>query len=533
MRVKFLLLDCSNRLSPSQLRENATAARAEVLASVSKPSEHDDLIAEKTELEFSKGWVSAAVEPRTLPCQSIVDKRFAIIQNGKPRVIDDCTASSLNCSVQKTESPKPQSTDMLASLCLSVLQALPGVKLKGKCVDLKAAYRQVPVSDSSLDFSYIAFYNGKRGGPEVRQMFALPFGASRAVYSYLRIAYSLWFLLVAALSVMVTHFFDDFVSLSREGEEGMLDKVVLGFFDLLGWTVSVDKDAPFSESFGALGIWVSFERFLQGEVLFSNTTKRIEEVNEYLIQLLQTGSASKRDIQRIRGRMLFAGGQLFGRLGRTCVKALKDLESSDTGEVTKACASALSLFAELLKSGPPRVVTAISDRPLFIYTDAAYEPVGPGNRCGLGGVLLGSDGSPLSFFSIELNKCQREVLGEGASRTIIFEAELTAVLVALVLWQRHVTSRALVCFVDNNSTRDVLIKGTARNERGAILARLFLSLEALTRAYTWIARVPSPSNVADLPSRELLRVLSLKGVMLNSESAEPALDEVLGVLADG
>ena len=37
-------------ISPTQLRENATAARAGVLSSVSTPSEHDDLIAEKTEL---------------------------------------------------------------------------------------------------------------------------------------------------------------------------------------------------------------------------------------------------------------------------------------------------------------------------------------------------------------------------------------------------------------------------------------------------------------------------------------------------
>ena len=61
------------------------------------------------------------------------------------------------------------------------------------------------------------------------------------------------------------HFFDDFVSLSREAEKVMLDKVALGFFRLLGWKVFLDKDAPFSKFFEALGIWVSFERFLQGE----------------------------------------------------------------------------------------------------------------------------------------------------------------------------------------------------------------------------------------------------------------------------
>ena len=139
----------------------------------------------------------------------------------------------------------------------------------------------------------------------------------------------------------------------------------------------------------------------------------------------------------------------------------------------------------------------------------------------------------LSFFSIKLGKQQRLALGEGRSKTIIFEAELAAVLVAFVLWQPHVAARPVVCFVDNNSTRDVLIKGAARNEVGSVLARLFLSIEALARAFAWIARVPSPSNVADHPSRELLRVLSLKGGMLNSEPAKASVDEVLGVLGSG
>ena len=85
---------------------------------------------------------------------------------------------------------------------------------------------------------------------------------------------------------------------------------------------------------------------------------------------------------------------------------------------------------------------------------------------------------------MELDKRRRELLGEGASKTIIFEAELTAVLVALVLWQRYVAGRPVVCCVDNNATRDVLIKGSARNERGSILARFFLSLEALARTFT-------------------------------------------------
>ena len=298
----------------------------------------------------------------------------------------DCSASSLNSFVQKTESPKPQSTDMLSSLALPLLQKLPSGQWVGKCTDLKSAYRQVPVSDAGLQYSYIAYHCPKSRSACVRQMYALPFGASRAVYGYLRIAHSLWFLL------LTTYCFDDFISLAESSEAALVDKAIHGFFLFLGWKVSADKDAPLSEAFSALGISVSFNRFLQGDVVFANTKRRVDEGSEYIENLLAAGTASQKELERIRGRMPLASGQLFGRLGRSCVKASRDLERSKTREVTPAIASALALFVELLRTGPPRLVARVSSEPLFIFADASYEPKAGTPYCGLGGVLLSSDG---------------------------------------------------------------------------------------------------------------------------------------------
>ena len=223
---------------------------------MSRPSAHDDLIAFKTEDEFSKGWVSAPMDYESLPKESLVNKRFVIIQHGKPRVIDDCSASSLNSSVQKTESPKPQSTDMVTSLALSLLQRLHRCEVG---VQAGACFR-------GWQYSYIAYHCPMSKSACVRQMYALPFGASRAVYGYLLIAHSLWFLLVKALSILTTYFFDDFVSLVESSEAALVDKSIHGFFSLLGWRVSTDKDTPFSEAFSALGTSVDFSRFSRGEV---------------------------------------------------------------------------------------------------------------------------------------------------------------------------------------------------------------------------------------------------------------------------
>ena len=82
----------------------------------------------------------------------------------------------------------------------------------------------------------------------------------------------------------------------------------------------------------------------------------------------------------------------------------------------------------------------------------------------------------------------------------------------------------MVVFIDNNSARDVLISGLARN----MLTKLYLTVEAMTRSFPWFTRVPSPSNCADSPSRSLL--LEWKG--LKPSSCADALDSILEVCPD-
>ena len=490
--------------SLEKLAEEAPAIRKRVLGEASRPSPHDAIILEKTLDEVKKGWVSEPLDPDSLEPESLINRRFAILQKDKPRVIDDCSASGLNASVQKTESPKPQSTDLLGSLCLALLEKFPAAtNLEGKCVDLKSAYRQAPVSDRSLKFSNVAYFDPQTKGPTVRRMFALPFGASRAVYGYLRIAHSLWWLAVKCLALMMTHFFDDFITVCRAEESRLVSQVLSNFFGLLGWKVAEDKDRDFSSEFGALGVWVSFLHFSKGEVRFSNTPGRVLELRQALESLLLERKASAKFIERLRGRMLYAGGQLFGRLAKLCVQALRSCESAD-GVVSDDAAEAISLYLDLLVKGPPRLVSRVTAEPLYVFTDASYEGLPGAERCGMGGILFDSVGQPLKFFSLELSRPQRVILGEGRASTIIFEAELCAAILAMVLWKVELHGRPVVFYVDNNSSRDVLISGMARNKVAIALTKLYLTVESLARCFPWFTRVPSPSNCADPHSRELI-----------------------------
>ena len=86
-------------------------------------------------------------------------------------------------------------------------------------------------------------------------------------------------------------------------------------------------------------------------------------------------------------------------------------------------------------------------------------------------------------------------------KTVIFEAELVALILGMHLWSKFISNSPCVFFVDNNSARDIAISGHARTEPGSTLVGSLLLLEDALGIVAWYARVASASNIADAPSR--------------------------------
>ena len=93
------------------------------------------------------------------------------------------------------------------------------------------------------------------------------------------------------------------------------------------------------------------------------------------------------------------------------------------------------------------------------------------------------------------------LLGYPEKSTVIFEAESLALIVALIVWRKFLRHRPCVVYIDNNSTRDVSISGTARTQPGKSLVAQLLEAEDVGSILAWYTRVPSSSNIADAPSR--------------------------------
>ena len=259
---------------------------------------------------------------------------------------------------------------------------------------------------------------------------------------------------------MWTNFYDDFVNFSWEHDVERTNAAIELLFDLLGWQFARegDKALPFGCNFGALGIQVDLSCFEKGFIEFSNTEKRRCELKGLILSVLDSGELAPQDALKLRGRLQFADGQLFGRIGKLCLKEITiHAFSSEGSKIGARLRQLLRLFISNSLDGPPKKICGVSASCFYIFTDACFEPSSLSWPCGLGGVIYNSDGLAVQAFSFCLSQAQINSLGGQIKKTIIFEAELLALIVAFILWRNIVCNSPVVFYVDNNSARDVAI----------------------------------------------------------------------------
>ena len=107
----------------------------------------------------------------------------------------------------------------------------------------------------------------------------------------------------------------------------------------------------------------------------------------------------------------------------------------------------------------------------------------------------------MQSFAGSLSESQICALGGNDKKTIIFEAELLALVVSINLWRPLFGGSPTVFYVDNNSARDVAISGCGHSLVANDPWNSLLEEEMKPGVFAWYGRVPSPSNPADEPSR--------------------------------
>ena len=492
------------------VEELADISRRDRWSVVSHPivSEDDKVnksVWEQTLQEVADGFIEGPFEMSSVPLDMPVSKRFGVVQGQKIRCVDDFSGSSVNMTVQSCESPRPHTLDVVAGLMAEMMECDKATKSwVGRVFDLKSAYRQCFVHKDSLRYSFIGVFDPNDNRVKAFRMLALPFGNIRSVHSFLRISHSLWHIGVQIFKIPWSNYFDDFVTIADEREASNVTETVHCLFRLLGWKFAEGgaKAPPFSSSFSALGVNINVGKMACGEVVIDNTESRKQDLCKTIEGCLETNKLSRHDALKLRGRMQFTSGQVYGRVVKTCLGYVTThAYSAVVSKMNQQTTNALQLYRDMLLYQGPRVLSCRSSSTWYFFTDASYETTNDVPKSGYGGVLVSPDGKPVKFFSGELAPHHLEMLNPRKAKTIIFECEFLAVFIAYKLWAREVAGSQLVIFIDNNAVRDCLISCDSSNVIASVILKEILKLEDAAKVLAWYTRVPSPSNIADDPSR--------------------------------
>ncbi|CAE7493853.1 unnamed protein product [Symbiodinium natans] len=237
-------------LSLKDLSQLTQETNHQVIKEVEDSSQFLEELWQKSLDEVSKGWSEGPFREQDLPQGAVVSKRFAIQQGNKVRPIDDLSQSHINEAFGSMGKIELHDIETIAASAILFLRHA-GQGLLGKTIDLKSAYRQLPLSEEALNMAYVAVKDPNSG--EVRffrlRLLCLPFGAVAAVHAFIRVSLAICHIGNTFWHLPWSSFYDDFTLLSTRQLATSAEASACFLLDLLGFEFDRDGDKaqPFQE----------------------------------------------------------------------------------------------------------------------------------------------------------------------------------------------------------------------------------------------------------------------------------------------
>ncbi|CAE7285341.1 unnamed protein product [Symbiodinium sp. CCMP2592] len=530
-------------ISESELMENADSIRASLLARVSADplDENAEELYDVTLQEATqKKWLDGPMTPGDIGKRFeawIPVRRFCVVQKGRLRPIDDFKENLVNQACSTSERIVLQAMDhllwSLSVLChfyrkrgavdftLSSGERLtglvhpdwqkPGASMQVATLDLKSAYKQLPLNPCDFDKSVVTLKDPKTGSISCFVMRTLPFGALASVYHFLRVSLLLH-ALGCHLGACWSAYFDDFPMATHSLVATSTSALVKGFLKLAGFDFAEEKCTPFSSGVEVLGVTLDVSQSSEGLINIRNKPSRCEELNAVIEEVLRDKALVPCRLPSFIGKLQFADGQIWGRAGRMAMHDLRSLGFTSRIPVSLDASGieALKILQQRLTHGKPRVIRAgWKEKPILLFTDGALEDDNLDHGPATVGAVMFKPNEPNAYaFGCEVPANVLSHWRSDGKKHVIGLVELYGAILALRHWRKHLDGSRVILFVDNWPALDTLVKGDASV---AIWREILMILENPQEAspcYLWIARVPSASNIADAPSRGSLAELS-------------------------
>ena len=128
---------------------------SETISEVAANTTHVEELWGRSLQEVEKGWSQGPYSEDQLPQGCIVSKRFAVEHGLKVRPIDDLKQSMVNSAYGCNGKIQIQDAEVIAAT-LVLMRRTFAQPIRGKTIDLKSAYRQLPLSEGALNKAFIA-----------------------------------------------------------------------------------------------------------------------------------------------------------------------------------------------------------------------------------------------------------------------------------------------------------------------------------------------------------------------------------------
>jgi len=139
-----------------------------------------------------------------------------------------------------------------------------------------------------------------------------------------------------------------------------------------------------------------------------------------------------------------------------------------------------------------------------LFLDGAVDPdpcTESGFKGGIGGCLLDPSSRSYTYVGCFVPQAFLRKWGSTGAKQVIAQGEFLPALVARCLFSKELAGKPVLCFIDNESARNALIKGSSPCALSAEIVEAVINQDLVDQALLWYSRVPSPSNLADDPSR--------------------------------
>ena len=332
----------------------------------------------------------------------------------------------------------------------------------------------------------------KRGSKYTSASFSLLVpGQQSQVFVVLRLPYG------ALFKIHWSCYFDDFFAIEKKELARHTSFIIDSLFSALGWSTSTEKNSDFSSLARALGVVINLSDTHLLKVSVSNSEHRGKDISDMIEGMLTKKYFRKSEMESLRGRLVFAEGQLFGRVAQRSLRELSCAIASGSGAVTESLRKSLVFLKDRVSTAQPRVVACGPRRMLHLYTDASHES----NFSGVGAVCYDSAGTELWYFGDSLSIDQVKRVNIDDKGTIISELEAMAVYAGVNQLASEHKHLDVICFIDNDAVLASMIKAGSPNDVMQNAASSVATIEVTHDLRLWFERVPSYSNPADGPSR--------------------------------